>query len=1060
MSFDIDFDELLNQFSLKPRPYTAVADALDCQYRHMLQLTGLALNDVAPFDFNLLRTKPDGQESFRWIIGYDKTKFENILENEHIFRELIDLVSQNVGRRSRFSEYYKDVIKKGAHSDPSQFIAAIFHLTFRFHVPVNAFNIGRIHNYHRMHQKPYYRAISRKDMICDLADLPPLQIEGNSPVVQVSPNFFHTEYRKFKRFYVEWVGKIQGLKPSEYYDYIYNVYFPVYDGLDPKHSALRGYLGVYLKDKRHIDKVIHYFEERKAQLRNLSNAYKHGYHKEVVDGYALDGQTPDPIAFWKSRVKSLYHWGRIRFGVDKANDKVFSVADRTCKIKISKLLDRPAIRHMIDDELIYKYRNTSLMLAIPSFVPDELLSAQNSYLKKRFRDLSRLLDDIIHRRYMLLVSRKSAVAAVMARNESHNLGSHVFSRLCSEINYSSNGHFKSQSMGTFLSFIRTRKDFIADLSTNTPGVATSLNFYRDVIGYFRPLRRDEEGFAWQKILLDYVSGIEGLSSENILLRCFKDGREISLENIENDLIIASPNGLLGTHALYIILENIIRNCAKHGFRRNNRKLEITIQIKQSNRYDGFSEITVFDNLQNARNDVKSPGGPVVLVDYLNQWIRHSILDNNGNLRRECWGVLEMKICAAYLRRISPSLLDVNRKPTLLKAVDVNGNLGYRFYLAQPRSILIIDDNGHLDNSQIHSSNLEKYGSTIQKVRYFKQLLNSNIQHFFVILVEPDEKLLELVAANRTALPVRILTTRELPDLPFPHLPLGQLKEMLELSLEDGERFNRDIWQFWIRDQEPDVHLAMRFEKGTDIRSWQLNGLATAHHKVDFIHELDPFKKYVVYDRHGEIRSQLGPQLNHKIECGHILYHEQVNFDTPLRLSIENISSNHKAPRDFACHLIESALSKIVVLDERIQEAADNYVDRKNPLPIRTLLKAQNIFIPERDEVDLDLPHLDGKILRSWLKKELPDTSMLVVHLGIMERFYQNDVKGMEETVNYYQKTYPNINFIIISGRGMPNEVRLLNTRFIQYSQVVRYLFEERSKFHLTKVLFASRRALV
>ncbi len=59
-----------------------------------------------------------------------------------------------------------------------------------------------------------------------------------------------------------------------------------------------------------------------------------------------------------------------------------------------------------------------------------------------------------------------------------------------------------------------------------------------------------------------------------------------------------PGGVLGRQAIYSILENLIRNAAKHGFKNEetDKELKIDISIEVSKEYPDYFTVRVTDNI--------------------------------------------------------------------------------------------------------------------------------------------------------------------------------------------------------------------------------------------------------------------------------------------------------------------------------------------------------------------------------------------------------------------------------------------------------------------------------
>ncbi|MBK9352805.1 MAG: hypothetical protein IPN09_02165 [Bacteroidetes bacterium] len=185
---------------------------------------------------------------------------------------------------------------------------------------------------------------------------------------------------------------------------------------------------------------------------------------------------------------------------------------------------------------------------------------------------------------------RSAISQVMARNMSHNIGSHVLSRLvtpeileklfnaCSESKELFKLYhplFDEKIAGSALfanlnTYQKTRMDFLADVTFGEPAMENSRLLRAEIL----------KELDDNRLLLENISGTDNFHYEFIVRNCTNCKKECCNEhNIEacincetciineeskNDIQVSMPNDILGYHALFLILENIIRNCAKHS----------------------------------------------------------------------------------------------------------------------------------------------------------------------------------------------------------------------------------------------------------------------------------------------------------------------------------------------------------------------------------------------------------------------------------------------------------------------------------------------------------------
>lgn len=240
----------------------------------------------------------------------------------------------------------------------------------------------------------------------------------------------------------------------------------------------------------------------------------------------------------------------------------------------------------------------------------------------------------------LKASENSAKAAIMSRNMSHNLGSHVMAYLKQHLNSvqdmikdnvlnelftddmpsgsnidawfnklkdtitDGNNEMKEFALpflvglGKFISYLQERQDFIATIATDYSPYFSSVNFKDFIYDELNPdLRyerhRDRQGMKPDNILLGNIAKSEGLarvtcptsgkkeSMSDIVLKfgCFdgqKSERDSNNRLTEKGLAqeadlsrmrridVSLPGGVVGRQAFFSIMENVIRNAAKHG----------------------------------------------------------------------------------------------------------------------------------------------------------------------------------------------------------------------------------------------------------------------------------------------------------------------------------------------------------------------------------------------------------------------------------------------------------------------------------------------------------------
>lgn len=419
-----------------------------------------------------------------------------------------------------------------------------------------------------------------------------------------------------------------------------------------------------------------------------------------------------------------------------------------------------------------------------------------------------------------LSNTKSAIGSIMSRNGSHNIGSHVLAALSHNVGTMPDDRILYQ-------YIQHRMDYIATVTTDFPTWSGETKFVNGLI------RR----FLSQRHLLEYIASSEGLHAfkfqdPNIsgtekkdqkgtiklhVRRC--DQKRVNFidygklddksesDKLKNDISVATSGGIIGSHAFFTILENIIRNAAKHGWSKQNEmkrdNLDIYVDFSENSLdvsvyvYDGISDVFALprqyaqkDNkeltkdqlsfneaIKSFKSDIEkwrdkeykkysknelSISGSLTQKDvetlkiylsgesenllelykpikdallkkindkpiwkYLKDYLVGNFKDNNdfgsrlwlplhhkqqvklsqpfidvnGALRRENWGLAEMKISAGYLNRRSISDIGgLSFGNPIITPVCINDSentqnshdyLGYHFTLSRPREIAFV-----------------------------------------------------------------------------------------------------------------------------------------------------------------------------------------------------------------------------------------------------------------------------------------------------------------------------------------------------------------------------------
>ncbi|MCB9266407.1 MAG: hypothetical protein H6558_15365 [Lewinellaceae bacterium] len=215
-------------------------------------------------------------------------------------------------------------------------------------------------------------------------------------------------------------------------------------------------------------------------------------------------------------------------------------------------------------------------------------------------------------------------------------------------------------------------------------------------------------------------------------------RAESLDKLEQDMLIAIPGGVVGYQGFYTILENVIRNAAKHDWmalpdwEKRGRNLEVKIELEERQNKDyiicrvwtnamnlrlaGAVETFTYGQVLEADEKMdKKEGQP--LLHLLNQFLEAPIIDEKGEWKKENLGLVETKIAAGYLSNQPIRTIGYpgSKKPTLLGSFwngdpgfvkssaiwEAEGNeliprLGYKLKLNKPKEVFLLGRSERLE----------------------------------------------------------------------------------------------------------------------------------------------------------------------------------------------------------------------------------------------------------------------------------------------------------------------------------------------------------------------------
>ncbi len=627
-------------------------------------------------------------------------------------------------------------------------------------------------------------------------------------------------------------------------------------------------------------------------------------------------------------------------------------------------------------------------------------------------------------------TRKAAISQVMDRQMSHNINSHVLAKLANLESYN------TKKMQVFLGYLKNRIEFIADIVTSQPLVTFPSKLSDGVVKQF--FNGNDSDEKWPRYLIQYISGSSEVTYEedrgkkNISVK-FKDDVET---------IVALPNDILGAQAFYVILENIIRNSVKHsiiptvddvsnGKSITKKLLELVVVVDEKFEHNDYYKITIWDNLGEANSNARikdnySESKNLTFSDWMNWKVDRDILSEDGRLRQNDWGILEMKICSAYLRKYPLEDLDnMSCDLKLLNIVlDENKNLGHELYLLKPKlACIVMNDIPDCINNVVEMESrgihLVKKGdlNDLDRLLKFGDLeirgeKRHEVSHKYLILEQGVLVEGEKVTSNQIVF---------------------ELCQDRICELCKGDDVELEILKEILSDGVCDMVCYTNADK--------------------FVQAKD--SKKIIFHYHPDSCLDVA-------KFSEALYYESYGSSSPTQKIVNDCLATEKNDSALKYELHLAATLNVGILDERIQ--AEVCRDDK----VNKTLGRMNIHIPGDKEMDLNRNNfregesggtqtIAGKI-HDWVETEKQKNDYIIVHQGIIEKTVGGtEIEKIEAFIeSFYKGGETNAELVIISGRGKPSNLPE-NVFYLPFSLVNQYVITYRSKIYLYQLLKSARR---
>jgi len=699
------------------------------------------------------------------------------------------------------------------------------------------------------------------------------------------------------------------------------------------------------------------------------------------------------------------------------------------------------------------------------------------------------------RRTAITHGSKAAVTAIMARNLSHNIGSHVLAYLIQELENkireleakihnlrekaerseepnrsklnSHVKHLKHKQRGmrnhkNLYQYLQHRMDFVAEVTTAGPAWEMSLDFEKDIFPEFGGLKASQD-YLPQEIILKYILHSEGidLSIGNFHLQVDDRCNRISV-----------PDGVVGKHAFYGILENFIRNAAKHYKGPSREGLEIRIELRVPNHLpeklrSDFIELRIWDMRPSSCRmfEIEENGRKVKksIVEKLRGFIEvgkpnAALTNDEGELEPGGWGLKEMRVSAAFLRKLdakelikkdssgeefNPPLLEIlcgdpsgkeflccSDTPSCRHPEGFQNRLGFRFYLRKPKELLVIAKNATISVNNIFE--IEKKEEPD--------------------LWKPDD------SGLKSEIPHRILLIESGKKNRYSESPHVSCRVMTYDPADDGpidDEYYLRLYERFIKEEicyDPSYQFPKLVNTLPEPCQFDPHGYSIEwdYKKPDLIYN------NIVFQNHPEELN--AEEFNLFFEKSHYFQPVSGAYSTRAKLcSISKLSSK-LIKKHLYLELLESAMTQVIIVDERVSEWVKNQAFHR--MQIRDVLMKMNIFIVNVNKGRVKSAELRSKLLEAQENDKNPfgvfhsevrkNAHFFVIHLGILNKL-DNGAEDLMHSVKCRWK-------VVDSGRGVHRSEIPQDCKFVEIS-ALQQLLANYDKHGLVQTLFSLRRAL-
>jgi hypothetical protein len=601
---------------------------------------------------------------------------------------------------------------------------------------------------------------------------------------------------------------------------------------------------------------------------------------------------------------------------------------------------------LIDDT--YKFQGQGVLFLYFTIKPDKIddlktnIEIIKNNLFDEIGDLIRLfVFNYIFNNGLNLLKRvkqesiKSAISAIMSRNMSHNLGSHLITNAKNYIGREADKHNTDEQLAAdlrgirhLLQYMQERMDYVATITSGDRYPLGSLNFKSQLLDELtiddfskRHNTKKVSNFFLkylvysEKYTHDNGGGIDnGYKGLNLLVKYIdKDGKlfcfdpvkdkdsDVSNDTAKNEiskLNFAVPGGMMSRHAFFNIVENIIRNSAKHSRKNNEESLTITIEFNRKAAEDAgkkdYCRISIYDN---------KDGGEETMREIEDRLKEIRILTPKGELEKNNKGLKEMLISALWLQG----------KTVFKELIDIDNETVSDEKIKKIKEIL--------NSTYFSNGGIENFGYSFD-VKLFKPV------HKIEVVVEKDKNgnpIPKPINANTLLDICADVVTCEYDKLSIVNNEKEIIKELkklfprfIHLTEENKEKSDEELFEICLKSLTKSNNLPVDLSKFViNIQSKMYEN----EQQMDGV-KYDQFNKedencHIVFENHlnsNEDKQEKYTNKNGKGYGDETIYLDSISGGDFTSTIVQPVFLDDKIQRN---KVIESAITSITIIDERI-----------------------------------------------------------------------------------------------------------------------------------------------